>query len=126
MHFLRKLIYPILWTGSSGNTTLWKCFIYRFSSKLKVGDLKKITQTFGSGPSLLNDSVIPTKYTILNPSDVRLTGTLFLVGYSKLVSDYELQRLRNPESEEELELINNLPESTKTIRFQIEHSNDSA
>ena len=90
-------------------------FIYRFSSKLKVGDLKKITQTFGSGPSLLNDSVIPTKYTILNPSDVRLTGTLsFSSGrYSKLVSDYELQRLRNPESEEELELINNLPESTK-------------
>jgi hypothetical protein len=91
-------------------------FIYRFASSLKEEDLKKITQTFGAKGLLDEDSgTLPSRYMILNPADIKLTGSLsFSTGrYSKLVSDYELQRLRNPESEEDLEVLNNLPEQTR-------------
>ena len=92
-------------------------FIYRFESTLQEDDLRKITQTFGgSGNQSLAAKVeIPTSYIVLNPADVRLTGSLsFSTGrYSKVVSNYELHRLRNPESEEEIEMIKNLPDSTK-------------
>lgn len=91
-------------------------FIYRFASPIKPEDLKKVTQTFGAKGLLSEASgVLPSKYMILNPADIKLTGSLsFSTGrYSKLVSDYELQRLRNPESEEDLEILNNLPEQAK-------------
>lgn len=90
-------------------------FIYRFDSKIKPEDLKRITQTFGS--KILKDgkNVIPTKYIILNPADIKLTGTLsFSTGrYSKTVTDYELEKLKNPETEEEHDIVKNLPEQTR-------------
>lgn len=93
-------------------------FVYRFDSVLRKEDLRKITQTFGSGLSSLsqdNSLLIPTKYMILNPADVRLTGSLtFNSGtYSKVVTDYELQKLQNPTSEEEKELAESLPQEVK-------------
>ncbi len=95
-------------------------FVYRFDAKLKTEDLKKITQTFGAAPEISNTSEagsvsIPSKYIILNPADIQLTGSLsFYCGrYSKIVSDYELQRLRTPQSEEEAELVQGLDEETR-------------
>ena len=92
-------------------------FIYRYASPLQSEDFKKITQTFGTSKPLLAeaDATIPTKYIILNPADIRLTGNLsFSTGrYTKLVTDYELHRLRNPETEEDLEIVNNLPENVR-------------
>ena len=92
-------------------------FIYRYASPLQSEDFKKITQTFGTSKSLLAEAEasIPTKYIILNPADIRLTGNLsFSTGrYTKLVTDYELHRLRNPETEEDLEIVNNLPEDVR-------------
>ena len=92
-------------------------FIYRFESVLQSEDLKKITQTFGGSAkvSLAEGTSIPTGYLILNPADIRLTGSLsFSTGkYSKIVTDYELHKLKNPESEEEMEMVKNLPETVK-------------
>jgi hypothetical protein len=92
-------------------------FIYRFDSTLKAADVKKITQTFGGrvGQSSAGGAVIPTNYLILNPADVRLTGSLsFSTGkYSKIVTDYELHKLKNPESEEEIEMVKNLPDDVR-------------
>ena len=52
---------------------------------------------------------------ILNPADIKLTGTLsFSTGrYSKTVTDYELEKLKNPESEEEHDIVKNLPENIR-------------
>jgi|TARA_R110000751_G_scaffold106401_2_gene202423 hypothetical protein len=90
-------------------------FIYRFDSKIKPEDLKRITQTFGSRVLKDGKNVIPTKYIILNPADIKLTGTLsFSTGrYSKTVTDYELEKLKNPETEEEHDIVKNLPEQTR-------------
>lgn len=89
-------------------------FVYRFDSKIKPEDLKRITQTFGSKIIKDGPNVIPTKYTILNPADIKLTGTLsFSTGeYSKVVTDYELEKLKNPSTEEEEDIVKNLPPQT--------------
>lgn len=89
-------------------------FIYRFDAKIKDQDLKKITQTFGS--ETLASVFIPSRYVILNPADVRLTGTLSFAeasNYYKVLSPYELQRLRKPQTDEETEFLTSLPQSVQ-------------
>ena len=89
-------------------------FLYRFDAKLKSKDLRKISQTFGFSSSAASVS-IPSKYIILNPADVRLTGTAsFASGsYTKVVTDYELQRLKNPQTDEEKEVAKTLSPKVK-------------
>ena len=60
-------------------------------------------------------AAIPTSYVILNPADIRLTGSLTFNsgGYSKIVTDYELHRLKNPATEEEKEIVDSLPDEAK-------------
>ena len=70
-------------------------FVYRFDALLKDSDVKKITKTFGSSRS---EKHLPVRYTILNPADIQIQGGLnFVKGiYYKILTDYELARLRNP------------------------------
>ncbi len=91
-------------------------FIYRFDSKISTEDFKKINQTFGS--SLLaedNDLVVPSKYITLNPSDIQLTGNVTFVNptFYKVLTDYELERVRNPRTEEDFEVLESLDQETK-------------
>ena len=91
-------------------------FIYRFNSKMEKSDAFKINQTFGLSEA--NESIeIPSKYIILNPSDIQLQGSIaFSRGvYYKVVTDYELQILRNPKTEEQKEVFESLPEETKKL-----------
>ena len=92
-------------------------FIYRFDTKVKDEDVNKITQTFGA---LSRASVnLPSRYIILNPADIQIGGSInFSVGrYYKLLSDYEIERLRNPKTDEDIEVLNSLPpETVKMIR----------
>ena len=91
-------------------------FIYRFNSKMEKSDAFKINQTFGLSEA--NENIeIPSKYIILNPSDIQLQGSIaFSNGvYYKVVTDYELQILRNPQTEEQKEVFESLPEETKRL-----------
>ena len=91
-------------------------FIYRFNSKMEKSDAFKINQTFGLSEA--NENIeIPSKYIILNPSDIQLQGSIaFSRGvYYKVVTDYELQILRNPKTEEQKEVFESLPEETKKL-----------
>ena len=89
-------------------------FLHRFDANLKPSDIQKMSRTFGFTAKAAG-STIPAKYVILNPADIQLTGTLsFIEGkYSKLISDYELARLKNPQSQEEKDLVNSLPQEIK-------------
>ena len=89
-------------------------FIHRFDANLQSSDIQKMSRTFGF-TSEAADASVPARYVILNPADIQLTGTLsFIEGnYSKLISDYELVRLRNPQTEEEKELVKSLPEEVR-------------
>lgn len=93
-------------------------FTYRFDTSLTSEQLLKITQTFGSKlKSVAQDGSVklPARYTIVNPADIYVGGTVnyaFNV-YYKLLSDYELERLRDPKTDEDTEVYNNLPQDVK-------------
>ena len=90
-------------------------FIYRFDTKVRDDDISKITQTFGlSSQASVN---LPSKYIILNPADIQIGGTInFSVGrYYKLISDYELERLKSPKTDEDYEVLKSLPQETQKL-----------
>lgn len=91
-------------------------FIYRFDTKVKDEDINKISQTFGLVSKAAN-LVLPARYIIINPADVQIGGSInFSIGrYYKLISDYELERLRSPKTEEDLEVLNSLPVETRKL-----------
>jgi hypothetical protein len=94
-------------------------FIYRFDTELTPEDATRITQVFGNklknSFSQSESFKIPARYSIINPADVYFGGTInFSVGYYyKLVTDYELERLRNPKTPEDFEVFESLPPQVK-------------
>jgi hypothetical protein len=83
-------------------------FVYRFDATLEQSDISRITQVFGSEGDIQNlDNVekmqIPSKYAVLNPADIHMVGTAnFGFGiYYKLLTAFELARLKNPQTEED-------------------------
>ena len=62
---------------------------------------------------------IPVRYMLLNPYDIISTrSTSFENGvYKKILSEYELERLRNPKTEEDQQVFESLePEVKKKIK----------
>jgi len=91
-------------------------FIYRFDYKVNPGDVAKITQVFGSDSTAAASKLeLPSKYMILNPADIQYGGNISFVGgnYYKILTDYELQRLRNPTTDEDREVLKGLSEKNK-------------
>jgi hypothetical protein len=87
-------------------------FTYRFDTELSLEDTLKIVQVFGSRIKAAKNIKIPARYTILNPADIYVGGSVnynFNI-YYKLLSDYELQRLRDPKTDEDIEVFNSLPQ----------------
>jgi hypothetical protein len=83
-------------------------FIYRFDATLQDSDVSRISQVFGSDEDIQNleniDKMqIPSRYVILNPADIHMVGTAnFGFGvYYKLLTAFELARLKNPQTEED-------------------------
>jgi hypothetical protein len=96
-------------------------FIYRFDAKIQKSNIHKLSKTFGVkrlASSKSSSLSLPSRYIILNPADVQAGGNVSFVSgkYYKLLSDYEIERLRNPRTEEDKEVLNSLdPEIRKTI-----------
>ena len=93
-------------------------FIYRFDTTVNTEQLLKITQTFGSKlKSIAEDASVklPARYTVINPADVYVGGTVnySFNTYYKLLSDYELERLRDPKTDEDIEVYNSMPDIVK-------------
>ena len=98
-------------------------FTYRYDALLSEQDVKSITQAYGAQilPKLpVKKMTIPSRYTILNPADIQLHGSLnFSEGkYYKVLSDYELERVKNPKTDEDLEIYNSLDEDSKRLLKQ--------
>ena len=96
-------------------------FVYRFDATLQNKDLNKITKTFGSLAATSGKSDIPVRYIVLNPADITMHGNIsFSDGaYFKVITDYELQRLKDPQTEEDEQVLENLP---KEIRDQLNNN----
>jgi hypothetical protein len=89
-------------------------FLYRLDGKFNNDDFKSLNKIYGSG-EYLNPGKIPIKYIVLNPYDIVSTrSTSFDDGaYKKILSEYELERLKTPKTEEDEEVFNALPQETK-------------
>tara|TARA_R100000008_G_scaffold84577_2_gene72348 strand:- start:1549 stop:3576 length:2028 start_codon:yes stop_codon:yes gene_type:complete len=102
-------------------------FVYRFDATLSNQEVSKITQTFGSNLSstLSSTNKIPSSYMLVNPADIRMTGTLAFNNpvYYKLVTNYELERLKTRKTEEDKQMFDSLP---KNIQKQIDTTRSAA
>ena len=93
-------------------------FLYRFDTQIQDSDISKITQTFGLTSKA--SVSLPARYIVLNPADIQIGGSInFSVGrYYKILSDYELERLKNPKTDEDKEVFNSLPKETQNLVMQ--------
>jgi hypothetical protein len=91
-------------------------FLYRFDTKVSDSDINKITQAFGLTSTKASVN-LPSRYLILNPSDIQIGGTInFSVGrFYKVLSDYELERLKAPKTDEDMEVLKSLPPETQEL-----------
>ena len=92
-------------------------FIHRFDGNIPRNEVNKLTRVFQTKilSSVAEHLQLPIRYVILNPADIEAGGNVSFVqaSYYKLLSDYEIERLRSPRSEEDKELYDTLPKDVK-------------
>jgi len=86
-------------------------FMYRVDGTLNVDDFKTLNKIYANNLSLAADPKIPIKYILLNPfSIVAKRATSFTLGaYEKILSEYDLERLRNPKDDYDVEILKSFP-----------------
>lgn len=87
-------------------------FFYKIDGKFNTEDYISMTKTYGS--VLVNK--LPIKYILLNPFDViarRTTGFETTGVYAKVLSEYEIERLKNPKNDYDREVYEGLPKYIK-------------
>lgn len=82
--------------------------------KDKTGDFNPLNQE-GDVKLVVEPMKMPARYIILNPADINMLGTAnFSYGiYYKVLTEYEVSRLRNLQTEEDIEVYNSLPKFTQ-------------
>lgn len=93
-------------------------FFYRLDGKFNNEDLIKLNYVYASSETL-KPGELPVKYILMNPYDiVAEKATAFKSGvYKKILSDYELERLNEPKTEEDRKIFESLdPEVQKKIK----------
>ena len=90
-------------------------FIYRFDGEFKADDYARLMNQVGA----INPSAnkIPVKYAVLNPFDIvaKRASTFNIGAYEKVLSEYELSRLQNPQTEEDQQIYDSLDEDLKKV-----------
>lgn len=97
-------------------------FLYRIDGRLKVQDTNQILETYGATNK---NAAIPIKYMVINPTDVATKGSISFSDYQyfKVLTPYEIARLRDPKTEHEQEMFNSLPED---VRLRIKTNNTTS
>ena len=94
-------------------------FMYRYDANVESEYITKMTQTFGLESKA--SVKIPARYVLLNPADIQIGGNIsFVAGhFYKVLTDYELERLRNPRTEEDRQVYEALsPEAKEQINHK--------
>lgn len=88
-------------------------FLFKVEGKFKVDDFVKLSQSFKS----IKPGKIPLKYILLNPYDIVMSrSTSYKDGdYKKLLSEYEIERLKNPKNEYDKLVYDSLPPEAKKL-----------
>ena len=88
-------------------------FLYRVDGKFTNQDFAKLNRIYGGEG--LKSGDIPIRYILLNPYDIIATrSTSYKDGvYKKILSEYELEELRDPRTEHDKEILKNLPKDVR-------------
>lgn len=88
-------------------------FLYRVDGVLSLEDFNTLSKIYAEEG--LASNKIPIKYIVLNPFDiVAKRSTTFAAGaYEKILSEYDMERLRNPKDDYDREVLNALPPDVK-------------
>lgn len=93
-------------------------FIYKFNGTLQLQEYRKMSRAAEN--SVINvTKEIPLRYIILNPRDMRCNGAASFVDakYSKVLNSFEVARLKNPKTQEEIDFVNTLtPQAVQEIQ----------
>ena len=92
-------------------------FIYKIDGKFSAEEMSKLNTVYGSSISFAQEDKIPLKYIFLNPYDfVATRATTFSEeygAYKKLLSEYDIERLKNPKNTYDQEVYDALPDKVK-------------
>ncbi len=85
-------------------------FLYKFDGKFGPAYYKNFQQSFGT-----KANKIPIRYSLLNPSNVFVpTGLTYPYTYVRLLSTYDIARLKNPLTEQDKQVYESLPAEVKS------------
>jgi hypothetical protein len=89
-------------------------FLYRVDGEFSKTDFDKLSKIYGSTISL-KPGKLPVKYIVLNPYDIVATkGSSFETAlYEKILSEYDIERLKNPKTDYDLQVYESLDEDIK-------------
>jgi len=87
-------------------------FMLRLDGTLDFSSVTKMMEIYGSSKK---NAKIPIKYIMVNPSDIVAKGSVTFSEYQyyKVLTPFEISRLKNPTSEHERELFDSMPEEVK-------------
>ena len=89
-------------------------FLYRVDGSFSKDDFDKLSKVYGSTISL-QPGKLPVKYIVLNPYDITSNkASSFESGtYEKILSEYDLERLKNPKTDYDKEVFDSLDPDIK-------------
>lgn len=101
----QKQFFLEFWRG--GNV-----FIYKIKGRLKSEHVRQLRKEY---ESVAEKITIPLNYTILNPTDILYDGSVFFGAgaYYKQLNEYEINRLRNPQTEIDKRIYESMPPDVK-------------
>lgn len=89
-------------------------FIYRFESEPVAKDVSLLNKTYSTQAK--TGIKLPAKYIILNPTDIGVQANIIFSNtniFFKRLNGYEINRLRKPQTKEEVNFLNSLPPETQ-------------
>lgn len=92
-------------------------FIYKLNAKFTPEDLVKLNKVYAAEKEVLPNRKIPVRYVFLNPYDFVADRVLSFDAqdgvYKKILSEYDIQKLKHPQTEYDQEVFDALPEDAK-------------
>ena len=92
-------------------------FMYRLDTKFTDDDFSRMSTIYGS--EFMKPGQIPIRYILLNPYDIATVKSSSFNGqvYRKVLSEFELERLKDPKTEYDKEVLQGLdPKDQKAIK----------
>jgi len=87
-------------------------FYYRIDGKFNAEDFKLLSGLSENG--IVNNQV-PLRYILINPYDIvaKISSSFAEAVYEKVLSEYELEKLKNPKTDEDVELLKGFPQEVQ-------------